>query len=433
MIITEIIAKKRDGFELTDDEIGFFVNAVVDGSIADYQISAMLMAMYIRGLSERETLSLTSAMANSGDTVDLSELKGIKADKHSTGGVGDKTTLIVAPVVASCGVIMAKMSGRGLGHTGGTVDKLEAIPGIHTEISAARFIEIVREHGLCVVGQSGNLCPADKKLYALRDVTATVDNIELIAASIMSKKLAAGADIIVLDVKCGSGAFMKNKSDAALLANKMVDIGKGAGKSIAALITDMDIPLGHNIGNSLEVIEAVQTLKGNGPADLTELCVSLAAKILQLSGKGGFEECKALAMRKIESGEALEKLKQMVQALGGESDYIDNTALFKPAEFTVDFTAPREGYITHIDTAAVGEACVILGAGRAKKEDKINPAAGIVLHKKTCDFIRCGDTVATLMCGDKNLLPEAIAKIKSAFHFGEAAPERTSIILDIIE
>ena len=302
MNFVDIIRKKRDGYELTKEEIEYFAFSAADDNVPDYQLSALLMAIIFNSLSDRETLDLTDAMARSGDMADLSGVDGITGDKHSTGGVGDKTTLIVAPIVASCGVKIAKMSGRGLGHTGGTVDKLESIPGFRTSLDSDEFISIVNECGICVTGQSGKLCPADKKLYALRDVTATVDNVSLIASSIMSKKLAGGAECIVLDVKCGSGAFMKDEKSATVLAEKMVEIGRGAGRKIAALITDMDVQLGHNIGNSLEIIEAVETLKGNGPEDLTEVSVSLAGKLLQLAGKGDFEKCKEIAKSKLADG-----------------------------------------------------------------------------------------------------------------------------------
>lgn len=428
MRITDIIAKKRDGGELTDEEIGFFVHGCCDG-IADYQTSAMLMAMYIRGLSARETLALTKAMANSGDKVDLSGIDGIKADKHSTGGVGDKTTLIVAPVIAACGIKMAKMSGRGLGHTGGTVDKLESIPGLRTAIDASEFTSIVNECGLCVIGQSGNLCPADKKLYALRDVTATVDNIPLIASSIMSKKLAAGADIIVLDVKCGSGAFMKTRQDALALADKMVEIGKLAGKKVAALITDMDVPLGHAIGNSLEVIEACDTLRGNGPEDLTQLCLALCGKILSLAGSGSYDECRQMALEAIKSGAALQKFKAMIRLLGGDDSYVDDASLFKKAEFILPITAKSSGFIAHIDTQAVGSACVTLGAGRAKKEDLIDSSAGIIMHKKTGDRVECGDVIAELHCGDKALAHSATQMIEQAVTLSDTQINSNDIIL----
>ena len=432
MNFIDLIRKKRDGFALTKEELEYFAFSAADDSIPDYQISAMLMAMFLNGLDENETLYLTDAMARSGDMADLSAIDGIKADKHSTGGVGDKTTLIVAPVVASCGVKVAKMSGRGLGHTGGTVDKLESIPGLKTSFSADEFTGIVNKCGLCVAGQSGRLCPADKKLYALRDVTATVDNIPLIASSIMSKKLAGGADCIVLDVKCGSGAFMKDEESAKKLAEKMVEIGKGAGRKIAALITDMDVPLGCNIGNSLEIIEAVETLKGNGPADLTEICILLAAKILELAGFGDFSGCQKLAKSKIDDGSALEKLAEMVRLQGGNADYIYNTELFRRAEYELEIRASDNGYITYMNAEKIGSACVELGAGRLRKEDVIDPAAGVILRKKTGDRVEAGDVIAVLCCSDDKLFEKAKEKFTSSFEIGSAKSDKKPVLIDIV-
>ncbi len=433
MNFIDIIRKKRDGFELTKEEIEYFAFSAADDSAPDYQLSALLMAMFLNGLSERETLDLTDAMARSGDMADLSAIDGIKGDKHSTGGVGDKTTLIVAPIVAECGIKIAKMSGRGLGHTGGTVDKLESIPGFKTFLSTDEFTDIVNNCGLCVAGQSGRLCPADKKLYGLRDVTATVDNMPLIASSIMSKKLAGGADCIVLDVKCGSGAFMKDIESARLLAEKMVEIGKGAGRKIAALITDMDVPLGYYIGNSLEVVEAIETLRGNGPEDLTELSVLLSAKLLELSGKGDFEECKVLAKSKIDDGTALKKLARMVEFQGGNPDYVFDTSLFEKAEYEYKVIAKESGYIAYMNTEDIGSVCVTLGAGRLKKEDKIDPAAGIILNKKTGDCVESGDLLATLYCSDESKLKEAALQFKNAVVISPNKRVGTPILLDIIE
>lgn len=433
MNFIDLIRKKRDGFELSKEEIEFFAFSAADDSIPDYQISAMLMAMFLNGLNERETLELTEAMARSGDMVDLSAVDGIKGDKHSTGGVGDKTTLIVAPIVAECGVKVAKMSGRGLGHTGGTVDKLESIPGFRTSLSTDEFTEIVNRCGLCVAGQSGKLCPADKKLYALRDVTATVDNIPLIASSIMSKKLAGGADCIVLDVKCGSGAFMKDEESAKQLAEKMVEIGRGAGRKIAALITDMDVPLGYFIGNSLEIIEAVKTLKGNGPEDLTEISILLAAKLLQLAGKGDFEECKALARSKIDDGSALRKLAEMVCLQGGNADYILNTDLFSKAEHEYEITAWESGYIAHMNAEGIGSVCVELGAGRLRKEDKIDPSAGIILYKKTGDRVEIGEKIAALYCSDESMFENAKKQFISSVSIGNENKEKISVLIEIVE
>ena len=350
MRMYDLIMKKRNGFALDEGEIKYLVNEYVAGNIPDYQMSAFLMAVYFKGMTKEETLYMTLAVAHSGDMVDLSGIEGTKVDKHSTGGVGDKTTLIIAPIVASFGVKVAKMSGRGLGHTGGTIDKLEAIPGFKTSLDEKAFFDIVNKTGLSVVGQSGNLAPADKKLYALRDVTATVDSIPLIAVSIMSKKLAAGNDCILLDVKTGSGAFMKTVDSSIELAREMVDIGTNAGKNTMALITDMDIPLGKNIGNSLEVIEAVETLRGKGPKDLTEVCLNIAANMLFLSQKGSLDECMKMAKKAIEDGSALRKLVEMVEAQGGDTSVIEDTDKFIKAKYSYELISDKEGYIIAMDT-----------------------------------------------------------------------------------
>lgn len=396
MRMYDLIEKKKCGYALTTEEIQWMIDEYVDNKIPDYQMSAFLMAVYFNGMTDEELSVLTLSMAHSGDMVDLSAIQGIKADKHSTGGVGDKTTLIIAPIVASCGVKIAKMSGRGLGHTGGTIDKLESIPGFRVAIPTDEFFNIVNNVGISVVGQSGNLAPADKKLYALRDVTATVDSIPLIAASIMSKKLAAGSDCILLDVKTGSGAFMKSIEDSITLAEKMVGIGTNAGRKIAALITNMDIPLGYAIGNSLEVIEAVEVLNGRGPQDLAEVSFELAANMLYLAGKGSLEECRALVDKAVKDGSALSKLKDMVKAQGGDVSVIEDTANFKKAEFFYDVVAPKAGVITHINTEEIGIASVELGAGRETKESDIDYQAGIILHKKTGDSVQVGDVLGTL-------------------------------------
>lgn len=432
MDFKDIIAKKRDGFELSREEIEFFARSAGEGSVPDYQISALLMAIYINGLNDRETLDLTNAMTHSGDVADLSGIDGIKGDKHSTGGVGDKTTLIVAPIVSCCGVKIAKMSGRGLGHTGGTVDKLESIPGFNSSLSSADFTDTVNKCGLCVTGQSGNLCPADKKLYALRDVTATVGNISLIASSIMSKKLAGGADCIVLDVKCGSGAFMRDVEAAETLARKMVNIGNSAGRKTAALITDMDVPLGKNIGNSLEITEAVDVLKGNGPEDLKEVALQLAAKLLQLAGKGSHEECLAMAQSKIDDGSALEKLAEMVKLQGGDERYIHDTSLFEKSKFSLEIKAPRSGYITSMQTQEIGSACVILGAGRQTKEDEIDHSSGIILEKKTGMRVEVGDVIATIYASDETALQAASDKILAAVSIGDEKPGLRPLILEVV-
>lgn len=433
MDFVDIIRKKRNGIELTKEEIEYFAISAAEETVPDYQLSALLMAICFNGLNERETLDLTNAMAHSGDMADLSSIKGIKVDKHSTGGVGDKTTLIVAPIVASCGIKVAKMSGRGLGHTGGTVDKFESIPGFCSTLSSDEFISIVNKCGLCVTGQSGKLCPADKKLYALRDVTATVDNVSLIASSIMSKKLAGGADCIVLDVKCGSGAFMKDKESAVKLAEEMVKIGRGAGKKIAALISDMDTPLGYNIGNSLEIIEAIETLKGNGPQDLSEISLLLSAKLLQLAGKGDFDECKFLAESKIKDGSALTKLAEMVRLQGGDDSYIYNSSKFKESDVVYEVKSPQSGYISRMDTETIGSVCVKLGAGRLKKDDEIDYSSGIVLCKKTSDYCIKGEPLAYLHCNNINCISEAEKCFLSSLKFSSDKPEIKQILHDIVE
>lgn len=428
MRIYDIIAKKRDGFSLTQEEIRFFVERYTRGEIPDYQASALLMAVCVNGMDRRETADLTMAMAASGDQVDLSSIPGVKADKHSTGGVGDKTTLAVAPIAASLGVKMAKMSGRGLGHTGGTVDKLEAIPGFRVDLNREEFFDIVNRVGCCVIGQSGNLAPADKKLYALRDVTATVESIPLIASSIMSKKLAAGADCILLDVKTGSGAFMKKREDAAALAREMVDIGARAGRKTAALITDMDRPLGRNIGNALEVIEAAETLQGRGPGDLTELCLRLSAGILALAGIGDEAACYALAKAQLENGRAFEKLKEMVSAQGGDAKALEDYSRLPKAPLEKEALSPEEGYLTHMNTRYIGVSAAQLGAGREKKGDAVDYGAGIVLHKKPGDFVKKGESIATLSAGRQALFAPALDTFYQSLSFGTAPLEEEPLI-----
>jgi len=371
---------------------------------------------------------MTNAVAHSGDMVDLSAIEGIKVDKHSTGGVGDKTTLIIAPIVAACGAKVAKMSGRGLGHTGGTVDKMESIPGLKTSLPQKTFFDVVNKTGLSVIGQSGNLAPADKKLYALRDVTATVDSIPLIAVSIMSKKLAAGSDCILLDVKTGSGAFMKTIEDSVALAREMVAIGENAGKRTVALITDMDIPLGHNIGNSLEVIEAVETLKGNGPADLTEVCLNLAANMLYLAGKGDIETCMNMAKGAIQDQSALERLIAMVEAQGGDVSVIRNTEKFAKAPFSYEVKAQDAGYITLMDTEKCGIASAMLGAGRETKESEIDFSAGIIMHHKVGEYVEEGQLMATLYSSDEQLFRTAAAMYQEAVTIGHDKPKKEPLI-----
>lgn len=400
MRMYDLISKKRNGGALNKEEMTHLIEGYVKGEIPDYQMSAFLMAVYFQGMTKEETAIMTDLVARSGDVVDLSPIEGIKVDKHSTGGVGDKTTLIVAPLAAACGVKVAKMSGRGLGHTGGTVDKLEAIPGMRVSIEREEFFEIVKKTGICVIGQSGNLTPADKKLYALRDVTATVESIPLIAVSIMGKKLAAGSDCILLDVKTGSGAFMNSVEDSLVLAQEMVSIGESAGKKTVALITNMDIPLGNNIGNSLEVIEAVETLKNRGPEDLTNVCLELAANMLYLAGQGDMETCYGKVKKALESGAALQKFIEMVEAQGGDSSVIKDISKFEKASVVKEIISPYDGYITFMDTKECGIASCILGAGRETKEDSIDYSAGIVLKKKTGDRIEKGDVLA-VMYGNK--------------------------------
>lgn len=429
MRMFDIIAKKRDGGVLSREELEFAVMGFVNGQVPDYQMSALLMAIYLKGMTEKETAQLTDVMAHSGDMVDLSSISGIKADKHSTGGVGDKTTLVIAPIVAACGVKIAKMSGRGLGHTGGTVDKMEAVPGTQTAVDRERFFAQVNEIGISVIGQSGNLAPADKKMYALRDVTATIGCVPLIASSIMSKKLAAGSDCILLDVKTGNGAFMKTLDDSIKLAKAMVSIGQHNGRKVAALITDMDTPLGHNIGNSLEVIESVEVLKGHGPADLTEVCYQLAANMLYLAGKGTLEECRRMAEEAVASGAAYEKLKQMFAAQGGDVSVLDDPDKFQKAKFSRPLLASESGYLVRMNTEMVGNASVGLGAGRITKEDVIDFAAGIVLHKKTGDKVEKGECLATLYADHEEKFDAAEEMFRAALTFGPAPEPVPALVM----
>ena len=428
MRMYDILAKKRDGGILTDEQIQFFIDGYVSGAIPDYQASALLMAIFLKGMTPHETAALTRSMAQSGDLVDLSSIDGIKVDKHSTGGVGDKTTLIVAPVVASLGVRVAKMSGRGLGHTGGTVDKLESIPGFRTTLDREAFFDVVRRVGVSVIGQSGNLAPADKKLYALRDVTATVNSIPLIASSIMSKKIAAGSDRILLDVKTGSGAFMKTLEDSIALAKEMVSIGEHVGRRTVALITDMDRPLGCAIGNALEVCEACETLQGRGPADLTEVCIELAANMLWLAEKGELAQCRSLARQQIANGEAFAKLKEMVQAQGGDTSVLDDPEKFAPPNVCYEVLAQREGFLYAMDTERCGVASMELGAGREKKEDPIDYSAGIVLRKKVGDFVRKGEVLASFYSSEESKCRTAEQTFTQALRIQDARPEQTALI-----
>jgi len=433
MRMVDIIEKKRDGGKLTKEEIDFFVNGYVKGEIPDYQVSALLMAIYFRKMDYDETLNLTLAMENSGDKLDLSAINGIKVDKHSTGGVGDKTSLVLAPMVAALGGKVAKMSGRGLGHTGGTIDKLESIPGFNTSLSEDAFIRQVNDIGIAITGQTGNLAPADKKLYALRDVTATVENISLIASSIMSKKLASGADAIVLDVKTGSGAFMKNEADAVSLAEEMVRIGKGAGRNVTALITDMDQPLGYAVGNALEVIEAINTLKGKGPEDLTELVLNLGTyMVLAARDDLDKESVRKELERVINDGSALEKMAEFVKAQGGDPDAVYNTDKFKVAETVAEVCADCDGYVKSIQSELIGKASMILGGGRATKEDAIDLSVGVVLSKKIGDKVKKGDVIARIYCDCEEKAKESERMIHEAYSFSAEYVNKNVLIKGIV-
>ena len=432
MRIFDIITKKKLGYELSCEEISYFVSGYTSGEIPDYQISALLMAICLKGMSDKETLALTEAIRSSGDTVDLSEFGALSADKHSTGGVGDKTTLIAAPIAASLGCKVAKMSGRGLGHTGGTVDKLESIPGYRVSLSPERFREQVRNVGIAVISQSGNLTPADKKLYALRDVTATIDSIPLISSSIMGKKLASGAASIVLDVKCGSGAFLKTAKEAEELANCMVKLGRAYGKSTSALITNMDIPLGCAIGNALEVQEAIDTLSGKGPSDLAEICVSLAAAMAMNILGLDFDGAKALAYEKIDTGAALEKFREWTLLQGAVCDITKDTDSLPKSDFSREVSAKCDGYICAMNAETIGRAAMALGAGRAKLEDEIDYGAGIVLNKKLPDKIHTGDVIATLYSSDESRFDEAEELLRTAITVSEEKPKVSPLIYSFI-
>ncbi len=433
MRMYDIIKKKRDGYRLTDEEIRAFVTGYTAGEIPDYQASALCMAIWYSGMTAEETTALTLAIRDSGETLCLPDLGGLRVDKHSTGGVGDKTSLVVAPIVASLGVKVAKMSGRGLGHTGGTVDKLESFTGLRTDFSPEEFVEMVRKTGLAIVGQSADLAPADKKLYALRDVTATVDSLPLIASSIMGKKLAADDDCIVLDVKCGSGSFMKTYEQSLELATLMVQIGRNAGKRMCALLTDMDSPLGNTVGNSLEVIEAIDTLRGQGPGDLTELSVALAAEMLTLAEKGTREECEVRARQAIRDGTALASLARMVEAQGGNPAWVYDTSLFPRAACCREITAPRGGYIRKTDAEQYGLAALALGAGRNTMQDTIDHTAGLVLHAKTGDRVEAGQPLATLYASDETRFETATSLILAATHIADTAPAPRPLILGRVE
>lgn len=428
MRMYDIIHKKRCGLALDEAEIRFFVEGYTRGDIPDYQASALCMAICCRGMTSGETAVLTDAIMRSGDVVDLSMFGDLSVDKHSTGGVGDKTSLIVAPVVASLGGKMAKMSGRGLGHTGGTVDKLESIAGYRTSMTREEFIETVKNVGVCVVGQSGDLAPADKKLYALRDVTATVDCVPLIASSIMGKKLAAGAKSIVLDVKAGSGAFMKTVDDARKLADEMIRVGTMCGRNVRALVTNMDIPLGHNVGNSLEVVEAVRVLRGEQKGDLYEICVALASNLVSMFKKNSVQEAQLMVAKSIESGAAFAKMKEWIAAQGGDVSMIEDTSKLPRAPYSREIASPCDGYISHMNTEGIGLCASLLGAGRVNKGDSIDFGAGIELAKKTGDYVGKGEKIATLHASNEALFADAKEKFLSSLEFSDKKTGKPQLI-----
>lgn len=432
MRMVDLIEKKRDGFELTTEEIQFIVTGYTADKIDDYQMSAFLMATYFQNMTDRERADLTLAMAASGDQIDLSAIDGIKVDKHSTGGVGDTTTLVLGPLVAACGVPVAKMSGRGLGHTGGTIDKLEAIDGFHVELSTEDFIKQVNDIGVAVIGQSGNLTPADKKLYALRDVTATVNSIPLIASSIMSKKIAAGADAIVLDVKTGEGAFMKTAEDAEELAHAMVGIGNATGRKTMAIISDMSQPLGFAIGNALEVKEAIETLQGNGPEDLTELCLVLGSQMVVVGGKAdNLDDARKMLEEVIANGQALEVFRKFISAQGGNPDVVDDLTLLPQARFIKEVPSQKEGYISFMEADEIGTAAMVLGAGRATKDSVIDLAVGIVLHKKVGDFVKKGEPIATVYSNTEDLA-QCLDMLYNSIEFKDEPVEKIQLISKLI-
>ena len=434
MRMYDVILKKRNNLELNKEEIDFFINGFTEGTIPDYQASALLMAIYFNGMNKRETADLTMAMAKSGDRLDLSKINGIKVDKHSTGGVGDKTTILLAPMVASCGVPVAKMSGWGLGHTGGNIVKLESFPGFSVSIQEEQFINNVNKLGLALVAQTGCLAPADKKIYALRDVTTTVDSIPLIASSIMSKKIASGADAIVLDVKVGDGAFMKDEESATLLAREMVEIGNNVGVKTIAVISDMNQPLGYAVGNSLEIIEAINTLKGNGPLDLLELCFALGSNMLLLAKRvDTLEEGRALLKENIDNGNALNKLKEFVLAQGGDISYIDDTSKFESAKYKIEVIAESNGMVTKINAQEVGIIAMEIGAGRATKEDKIDLSVGIVFNKKCSDKVKEGDILAVIYANDKDKGEKARQKLLKNIIIGDSLEKDIPLIYKTID
>ena len=433
MRMYDLILKKRQGNTLTKEEIQWMIREYTDGKIPDYQMSAMMMAVCFQGLDKEETYELTMAMAQSGEMLDLSGIEGVKVDKHSTGGVGDKTSLALTPIVASLGIPVAKMSGRGLGHTGGTIDKLESIPGFSTQLTDEQFEEQVNTIGVSIMGQTKDLAPADKLLYALRDVTATVDQISLIASSIMSKKLAAGADAILLDVKTGSGAFMKEESEAVKLAQEMVDIGKSAGRKMTAVITNMDEPLGMAVGNILEVKEAIDTLKGNGPKDFTELVETLASHMLILGGIAEkFDEALSMVRGAVRDGKALDKFKQFVSAQGGDTRYIDHPELFEQAHIIEEIRSEQDGFVERINAQEIGICSLILGGGRETKDSQIDPAVGLVFSKKVADPAKKGDLLATIYGNDEEKVKQAVKHFKENFHIAKDQPEKPQMIKQVL-
>lgn len=433
MRMYDLILKKRQGNTLTKEEIQWMIREYTDGKIPDYQMSAMMMAVCFQGLDKEETYELTMAMAQSGEMLDLSGIEGVKVDKHSTGGVGDKTSLALTPIVASLGIPVAKMSGRGLGHTGGTIDKLESIPGFSTQLTDEQFEEQVNTIGVSIMGQTKDLAPADKLLYALRDVTATVDQISLIASSIMSKKLAVGADAILLDVKTGSGAFMKEESEAVKLAQEMVDIGKSAGRKMTAVITNMDEPLGMAVGNILEVKEAIDTLKGNGPKDFTELVETLASHMLILGGIAEkFDEALSMVRGAVRDGKALDKFKQFVSAQGGDTRYIDHPELFEQAHIIEEIRSEQDGFVERINAQEIGICSLILGGGRETKDSQIDPAVGLVFSKKVADPVKKGDLLATIYGNDEEKVKQAVKHFKENFHIAKDQPEKPQMIKQVL-
>lgn len=433
MRMYDLIMKKRNGGELNSEEINYMISEYTAGDIPDYQMSAMMMAVYFNGMTDKETADLTMAMAHSGDMLDLSNIEGGKVDKHSTGGVGDKTSIALAPMVAACGVKIAKMSGRGLGHTGGTIDKLESFSGFSTGITSEHFINQVNEIGISIMGQTLDLAPADKKLYALRDVTATVDNMSLIASSIMSKKLASGADAIVLDVKTGSGAFMKKEEDAFALAKEMVELGKHAGRKMAAIVSDMDQPLGFAVGNALEVKEAIETLRGNGPSDFVELCMTLGAQMIIAGGMAeNVEQATAMLKNVIADGTALDKLAAFVEAQGGDASAVYDSSLLPEATIIEEILSEKEGYVEKIICDEIGICSLILGGGRETKESAIDLAVGLVLHKKVGDYVKKGESLATIHANDLSKLAQAKERFLKAYSFSHQPVERSRFIKGII-